>query len=219
AAIIGTHVEIFEPAVRRGEPEPVAVAQRADASGRSVVVEGGEQELRRRVLDQPLDACQERVRRRPVAALVVAERDQQPRDGLGLVRLGAPRARGHPAPQRTIRPMIGSDGRCAACGAAALAPHMKVRPSEARGLVPDIDRYGAALADIVKCEACGHMQLERFPSEAELGDAYGEAASEGYVGEEAGQRATAAAVLEQIERHVPARGGLLDLGCWVGFLL
>ena len=36
--------------------------------------------------------------------------------------------------------------------------------------------------------------------------------------EEAGQRATARVALERIERHVE-RGALLDLGCWVGFLL
>jgi SAM-dependent methyltransferase len=86
------------------------------------------------------------------------------------------------------------------------------------GLIPTTDRFGSALADIVRCPQCGHMQLERFPDPAVLSAAYGEAASEDYVGEEAGQRATAAMALARIERHVP-RGRLLDLGCWVGFLL
>jgi SAM-dependent methyltransferase len=62
------------------------------------------------------------------------------------------------------------------------------------------------------------MQLERFPTDAELDAAYGEAASEDYVEEEAGQREGARRQLERIERHV-SRGRLLDLGCWVGFLL
>jgi SAM-dependent methyltransferase len=108
---------------------------------------------------------------------------------------------------------------CAACGSTALTPHLHVR-SEAgpEGLIPTTDRFGTALADIVRCRACGHMQLERFPSEAELGEAYGEAASEDYVVEQAGQRETARRVLERIERHA-RRGRLADLGCWVGFLL
>ena len=86
------------------------------------------------------------------------------------------------------------------------------------GLIPTTDRFGSALSDVVRCLACGHMQLDRFPAEAELAEAYGEAESEDYIGEETGQRATARVALERIERHVP-RGRLLDLGCWVGFLL
>jgi SAM-dependent methyltransferase len=62
------------------------------------------------------------------------------------------------------------------------------------------------------------MQLEQMPADAELAEAYSSAESTDYVEEERGQRATAARTLEQIERHV-ARGRLLDLGCWVGFLL
>ncbi len=62
------------------------------------------------------------------------------------------------------------------------------------------------------------MQLATMPSEAELGEAYGEAASDAYIEEEGGQRATARATLEAIERFTPC-GSLLDLGCWVGFLL
>lgn len=61
------------------------------------------------------------------------------------------------------------------------------------------------------------MQLAEMPDEAELSEAYGAAESEDYVDEEEGQRATARAVLERIERHVEP-GSLCDLGCWVGFL-
>ena len=107
---------------------------------------------------------------------------------------------------------------CAACASTVLLPHLSVADARAEDLIPTTDRFGAALGDIVRCPACSHMQLERFPSEAELGEAYGEAESEDYVEEEAGQRATARTALERIERFVP-RGGLLDLGCWVGFLL
>jgi SAM-dependent methyltransferase len=88
-----------------------------------------------------------------------------------------------------------------------------------QGLIPTTDQYGRALADIVRCTRCSHMQLERMPTDAELGRAYEVAASEVYVEEEDGQRATARLALEQIERYTGGPGALLDLGCWVGFLL
>lgn len=108
---------------------------------------------------------------------------------------------------------------CAACGAGGLALRMRVAgPPGPKGLVPDTDRYGTALADVVRCAACGHMQLQRFPVEAELSEAYAAAASGDYLAEEAGQRLTARRTLEAIESHA-RRGMLLEVGCWVGFLL
>lgn len=121
-----------------------------------------------------------------------------------------------------------ADGSCAACGGHELEPHLKVAGASAEaGLIPTTDRYGTALADVVRCTACGHMQLERMPAEAELAEAYGEAESIDYVDEEAGQRATARALLDEIERQLERGsletlvepGSLLDLGCWVGFVL
>ncbi|MFL5843376.1 MAG: class I SAM-dependent methyltransferase [Solirubrobacteraceae bacterium] len=109
---------------------------------------------------------------------------------------------------------------CAACGLARLEPHLAVAGTiGADGLIPTTDQFGTALADIVRCQGCGHMQLEPMPDDAVLASAYVDAASEDYVEEEAGQRETARRVLARIEAHAPARGTLLDLGCWVGFLL
>ena len=120
---------------------------------------------------------------------------------------------------------------CAACASTVLVPHLRVERARAEDLIPTTELFGAALGDIVRCLACGHMQLDRFPSEAELGEAYGEAESEDYVEEEAGQRETARIALDRIERFAPRAPGrdgsapgasapsLLDLGCWVGFLL
>src|SRR4051794_23725727 len=108
---------------------------------------------------------------------------------------------------------------CAACGGRDLAAHLAVAGDMgAQGLIPTTDAFGTALSDIVRCGACGHMQLARMPSDAELSEAYGDAASEDYVDEEAGQRETARRILDRVERHT-GRGRLLDLGCWVGFLL
>jgi SAM-dependent methyltransferase len=85
-------------------------------------------------------------------------------------------------------------------------------------LIPTTDRFGTALADIVRCPSCGHMQLSRFPSADRLLDDYGAASSADYLHEEAGQRQTARATIAAIERHA-LPGKLLDVGCWVGFLL
>jgi SAM-dependent methyltransferase len=120
---------------------------------------------------------------------------------------------------------------CAACGAPHLVPYLKVAGEAGPdGLIPTTDRFGTALADIVRCPACGHRQTEPMPADAVLESAYADAASEDYVAEEAGQRETARRALQRIEALLtpvpipPNNGGprhrtLLDLGCWVGFLL
>ena len=110
-------------------------------------------------------------------------------------------------------------GTCVVCGTSALRPHLRVAGSAgAEGLVPTTTRFGVALSDIVRCASCGHMQLADMPREEVLSEAYEEAGSEDYVAEARGQRATAAAMLERIERHTRP-GRLLDAGCWLGFLL
>jgi SAM-dependent methyltransferase len=108
---------------------------------------------------------------------------------------------------------------CSACGAGALREHLRVRGELGPdGLIPTTDQFGTALADIVRCSRCGHMQVHPMPAADVLREAYAEAASDDYVEEEAGQRETARRALARIEAHVPARGALVDLGCWVGFL-
>lgn len=108
---------------------------------------------------------------------------------------------------------------CAACGADHLVPHLSVAGSIGeKGLIPTTDQFGTALADIVRCPSCTHMQLSEFPPTAVLAEAYEEAESAAYVDEEEGQRATARVVLDEIGSWAPA-GSLLDLGCWVGFFL
>lgn len=109
--------------------------------------------------------------------------------------------------------------RCAVCGSTDVRPHLRVAgEAGSEGLIPTTDRFGTALSDIVRCGTCGHMQLAIAPSSAELNEAYAEAASDDYLNEEAGQRATARTILDRIEAH-RSGGALLDLGCWVGFLL
>ena len=106
---------------------------------------------------------------------------------------------------------------CAVCNGKRLLPHLRVAGDMGdQGLIPTTDRFGTALSDIVRCADCGHMQLERIPAEEVLEESYEVAESSDYVAEEAGQRATANAILERIERH-RRPGRLLDLGCWVGF--
>jgi SAM-dependent methyltransferase len=121
--------------------------------------------------------------------------------------------------------------RCSACGASGLVPHLKVAGDAGPdGLIPTTDRFGTALADLVRCPRCGHRQTDPMPTDAVLESAYADAASNDYIDEEAGQRETARRALERIEARltpvpIPAGNGgprhrtLLDLGCWVGFLL
>jgi len=115
---------------------------------------------------------------------------------------------------------LDSDQLCNACGSARLVRHLQVAGEiGAEGLIPTTKEFGTALGNIVRCEDCSHMQLDRFPSEEELDAAYAGAASDAYVEEEAGQRYSFASVLGRVERYAEDRGSLLDVGCWVGFLL
>lgn len=109
-------------------------------------------------------------------------------------------------------------GACAACGGRSLTAHLRVAGDAGpEGLVPTTSRYGTALADLVRCSECGHMQLEELPGRAALLGAYAAAESEDYLAEERGQRVTARRLLERLEHHVRV-GALLDAGCWTGFL-
>jgi SAM-dependent methyltransferase len=119
-----------------------------------------------------------------------------------------------------VFPRVTITGTCVACGSQRLVPHLHVAGDMGSdGLIPTTDQYGTALADIVRCPACGHMQLSPMPADAVLEQAYTDAASDDYVQEAAGQRETARRALERIERHAARTERLLDLGCWVGFLL
>jgi SAM-dependent methyltransferase len=108
---------------------------------------------------------------------------------------------------------------CSACGAPGLSPYLTVRHSEPTGLSPTTDHYGWAPDDLVRCGVCTHVQVARFPEQPSLDAAYGEAEDDAYLAEEAGQRATAAAVLTRIERHAAGVRAICDLGCFAGFLL
>jgi SAM-dependent methyltransferase len=118
--------------------------------------------------------------------------------------------------------------RCAACAVDGLVPHLRVAGDAGPdGLIPTTDKFGTALSDLVRCPACGHRQTDPMPADAVLESAYADAASDDYVEEESGQRETARRALARIERHLLPEGSngaprprrLLDLGCWVGFLL
>ena len=110
-------------------------------------------------------------------------------------------------------------GPCAACGAPGPVPHLSVRHADGSSLVATTTAYGSAPADIVRCPACGHMQVAEFPAEQTLEEGYGEVSEAAYLDEEAGQRATAARALDRIERHTEGPGAICDMGCWAGFLL
>jgi SAM-dependent methyltransferase len=104
------------------------------------------------------------------------------------------------------------------CGAVNVALHLRTAAQSGADFAPSTKDFGRALSDIGRCGSCGHMQLMVMPSDVVLGEVYGAAADTDYVDEEQGQRLTADRVLARLEGQV-LPGRLLDLGCWVGFLL
>jgi SAM-dependent methyltransferase len=111
---------------------------------------------------------------------------------------------------------------CSACGASPLEAYRKVARAEDASLVATTTAYGAAPSDLVRCPVCGHRQVAEFPPDAALDEAYGDVDEGAYLEEETGQRATARRALERIERHASdgsSRRSIVDVGCWVGFLL
>jgi SAM-dependent methyltransferase len=112
-----------------------------------------------------------------------------------------------------------SSAVCVACGSASLNLALEVGAARhPESLIPTTTDFGNALADIARCQACGHMQLIELPRGATLLTDYAEAESGDYLAEEAGQRITAGRLLDRLEAYVEP-GALLDVGCWLGFLL
>ncbi|HVW81540.1 MAG TPA: class I SAM-dependent methyltransferase [Mycobacteriales bacterium] len=80
---------------------------------------------------------------------------------------------------------------------------------------PSADRYGETVGTVLRCLDCGHASLAETPTDEVLAAAYGDAADEVSLDEEAGQQETARRSLQRIERFV-APGQLIDIGCWTG---
>lgn len=88
----------------------------------------------------------------------------------------------------------------------------------AADLSPTCHRPGAH-GDLYACTRCGTVSQEGVPRGAALIDLYRAMRDGEYLREEAGRRATARRLLDLVERHAPARGRLLDVGCGHGLLL
>ena len=97
-------------------------------------------------------------------------------------------------------------------------PHLHVRRDDGKSLVATTTAYGHAPDHLVRCTTCGHMQVAEFPAEPTLDSEYAGVAEAAYLDEERGQRATAERALARVEQYVGV-GALLDVGCWLGFLL
>ena len=127
---------------------------------------------------------------------------------------------------------------CCVCAAGDLVADLRVAGEIGhRGLAPTTDAFGVALSDLGALHGMRPPPARADALRRRVGGGYGEAASDDYIGEEAGQRAARRA-LARIERWMPGAGApgpgappardtpsapgpprLLDLGCWVGFLL
>jgi SAM-dependent methyltransferase len=72
--------------------------------------------------------------------------------------------------------------------------------------------------DLYRCERCGTVAQPSLPEGDALLDLYRQMRDDHYLDEEAGRRATARRLLDQIGRFAPS-GRLLDVGCGHGLLL
>ena len=72
--------------------------------------------------------------------------------------------------------------------------------------------------DLFKCERCGTVAQPSLPSGDALLELYRQMRDDHYLDEEAGRRATARRLLDQIGKLAPS-GRLLDVGCGYGLLL
>src|SRR5439155_19072971 len=80
---------------------------------------------------------------------------------------------------------------------------------------PSSQLFGATVARVLRCRACGHGAVASAPDPATVRGAYEEAADEVSLREEPGQVETARRALATIERVVRP-GRMVDLGCWTG---
>jgi len=83
---------------------------------------------------------------------------------------------------------------------------------------PSASAYGTALAQVVRCRACGHGSLAVTPSDHEIASAYWDTADPSSLDEEEGRLETARRSLRDIERRVQP-GVVVDVGCWTGSFL
>ncbi|MHB8464439.1 MAG: methyltransferase domain-containing protein [Acidimicrobiales bacterium] len=139
------------------------------------------------------------------------------------IRLGAEAASHAVADAGITRPRR-SGWACPVCGGVLYRERYPIPRDGTEGGVradafrPSSAHFGAALAAIVTCRACGHGTLDTYPPPPAVADAYTDAVDVVSLREEAGQIATASRALERIEA-IAAPGRLADIGCWTGSLL
>jgi SAM-dependent methyltransferase len=88
----------------------------------------------------------------------------------------------------------------------------------AADLSPSCHRTGA-YGDLFECTACGTVQQDGVPGGQDLIALYRDMEDGDYLREEPGRRATARRLLDLVERQLPGRGRLLEVGCGHGLLL
>lgn len=83
---------------------------------------------------------------------------------------------------------------------------------------PSANAFGSTSGEVLRCTRCGHGSVKEAPQDADLADAYSDAADPVSVREEAGQVETGRRSLALVEQHLRP-GSLIDIGCWTGSLL
>ncbi|MCD6727630.1 MAG: class I SAM-dependent methyltransferase, partial [Solirubrobacteraceae bacterium] len=107
---------------------------------------------------------------------------------------------------------------CGVCGGALALRFPGGGEAPAPGDLSPSCHRPRAHGDLYRCRECGTVQQPSLPSAGELADLYREMEDDGYMDEEPGRRATAARLLELVERR-RRPGRLLEIGCGHGLLL
>ena len=107
---------------------------------------------------------------------------------------------------------------CAVCGKRdfTLVYPRTVRDGDDPALYFSSSRERVGYLDIVRCRSCGLLMTNPRDDDATVARVYAGLRDAAYDGEDENRSRTARAYLQLIDRYVPKRGRLLDVGCATG---
>jgi SAM-dependent methyltransferase len=114
------------------------------------------------------------------------------------------------------------DVPCPLCGGSRVSPVMRdegFHRISGPGLVACTSLDHGAFGQIVACDQCGLRFRSPREDDATILSLYTDVEDHVYLENEAARVATFSRALSRLERHVPVRGPLLDVGCYTGVFL
>ncbi len=111
---------------------------------------------------------------------------------------------------------------CPLCHSSKIKPYKKGNLIQ-RGLTPEkikiTDADYGKIWDLSRCQVCGYVFANPFPGESLLASLYIQVEDPEYEAEAEGRRRNFRRLLHQIEKFVPQKGSLFDVGAATGLLL